>query len=338
VKHATIGPISVHFPERIETNDDLQEAQPTWSMDMIYEKTGIWSRHIAAEDELASDLGVKAAERLFAEHDIDPSSIDFLLFCTQTPDYALPTTACLIQDRLGLPTSCGALDFNLGCSGFVYGVSLASGLIQSGAARRILFITSETYSKYIDESDRSLRTIFGDAAAATLIEAGPEESLSGFCFGSDGSGADMLLLTKGGQRSEEAAIQPRHRHRWKSNLYMDGPSLISFTLDAVPGLIDDVLERSGVQRETIDLYLMHQATYKMLDHLRQRLEVPVDQLPIRLKDHGNTVCCTIPILIQQLRQEKRIDPTRKNLLVGFGVGLSWAACCWQDLAQPALEE
>ncbi|MEO2021933.1 MAG: ketoacyl-ACP synthase III, partial [Pirellulaceae bacterium] len=202
-----IGPISVHLPDRVETNDDLQQEFPSWNLDLIYSKTGIRARHIAAPDECASDLGVQAARKLFAEYEIDPESIDFLLFCTQTPDYPLPTTACLMQDRLGLRTSSGALDFNLGCSGYVYGLSLADGLIRSGAARRILLITAETYSKYIHETDRSLRTIFGDGAAATLVESAEEPSLLGFRFGTDGSGANTLTLTQSGIRSPETAIK-----------------------------------------------------------------------------------------------------------------------------------
>ena len=159
MKFAAIGPIAVHLPEKVEDNASLGAQFPKWDMPLIYAKTGVRQRHIAAPDECASDLGVAAAERLFREHSIDRSSIDFLLFCTQTPDYVLPTTACLMQDRLGLPTSIGALDFNLGCSGFVYGLSLADGLIRSGIARRVLLVTAETYSKYIDPTDRSLRTI-----------------------------------------------------------------------------------------------------------------------------------------------------------------------------------
>ena len=162
MKQASIGPIATYFPERIETNDDLQSDNPSWDMKIIYSKTGIAQRHIAAPNECASDLGVAAAQKLFREHDIDPQSIDFVMLCTQTPDYPLPTTACLIQERLGLRTSAGALDFNLGCSGFVYGLALADGLIRAGTAERILLITAETYSKYIDPHDRSLRTIFGD--------------------------------------------------------------------------------------------------------------------------------------------------------------------------------
>lgn len=338
MKHAAIGPISVHFPERVETNDDLLAEHPAWNMELIYEKTGIAARHIAAENEFASDLGRQAAEKLFTEQGVDPESIDFLLFCTQTPDYPLPTTACLMQQHLGLPTTCGALDFNLGCSGFVYGLSLADGLIQSGAASRILFITAETYSKYIDKGDRSLRTIFGDGAAATLVEAHDQPSLSSFTFGTDGSGADMLMLTEGGMRCGPEALQPRHRHRWKSNLYMDGPSLINFTIDEIPLLIDRVLDKSDMEADQVDLYLMHQATFKMLDQLRLRLKLPEESVPIRMKSYGNTVSSTLPILIWQLRNEKLIDAAGMHLLVGFGVGLSLAACCWQDLLQPGQED
>ncbi|MEZ6071632.1 MAG: ketoacyl-ACP synthase III [Pirellulales bacterium] len=178
-------------------------------MDLIYRKTGIRQRRIAAPNECASDLGVAAANKLFAAHGIERDSIDFLLFCTQTPDYPLPTTACLVQERLGLPTNIGALDFNLGCSGFVYGMSLADGLIRGGMAKRVLLITAETYSKYIDSSDRSLRTIFSDASAATLIEAADEPTFGPFEFGTDGSGGNALLVGSGGARPADQAIQPR---------------------------------------------------------------------------------------------------------------------------------
>lgn len=327
MSYAEIGPISVFLPERKESIDDLREEFPNWSIDLIYEKTGIHTRHIAADDEYASDLGVKATEKLFAEHDIDPQSVDFLLFCTQTPDYPLPTTACMMQQRLGLRTGCGALDFNLGCSAYAYGLGLADGLIQSGVAKRVLFVTGETYTKYIDAADRSLRTIFGDGATATLIDAKPEQSIKGLKFGTDGDGANMLLLTRSGVRD---CIPPRGRHRWKSDLYMDGPGLISFTMDAIPQLVDQILESAGVQKDDIDQFLLHQATRKMLDELRKRLHVDESQVPVEMELVGNTVSSTLPILIEQLRREGRINPESQHLLVGFGVGLSWAGCVWQD--------
>ena len=330
MKYAAIGPISIHLPQRVETNEELSADNPRWDMELIGSKTGIYQRHIAAEGECSSDLGVKAAEKLFAEFDIDPQSIDFLLFCTQTPDYPLPTTACLMQDRLGLSTSVGALDFNLGCSGFVYGLSIADGLIQSGAAKRILFITAETYSKFIDKHDRSLRTIFGDGAAATLIDAVDSPTLSGFKFGTDGSGADTLLVAKGGHRSAEEQIGPRKRKRWKSDLYMDGPALLAFTAGQIPGLVDSVLESKSLTKNDIGYFLFHQATFKMLDLLVKSMELEPERLPIKLKDVGNTVSATLPILIWQMRQEGSLKKDQTHMLVGFGVGWSWAGCLWKD--------
>ncbi len=334
MKYAAIGPIASYFPERVETNAQLQEEFPGWDMQLIYSKTGIAQRHIAGPDECASDLGVSAARKLFADYDVDPQSIDFLLLCTQTPDYPLPTTACLMQERLELKTTTGALDFNLGCSGFVYGLSLADGLIRSDAARRVLLVTAETYSKYIHPQDRSLRTIFGDGAAATLIEAADTPSLGAFQFGTDGSGADTLLVTKGGARPPQAAHRPRHRQRWASDLYMDGPSLINFTVAAVPKLVQNILDKAGLTPDQIDLYLFHQATYKMLALLQERLGLDERRLPILLRDYGNTVSATIPILIDEMRSQGRLSKSGQNMMVGFGVGWSWAGCIWQDIAAP----
>lgn len=330
MKFASVGPIAVHLPQRVETNAQLKAEYPGWDMDLIYEKTGIGSRHIAAPDECASDLAVQAAQKLFTEHNVDPQSIDFVLLCTQTPDYPLPTTACLLQSRLGLKTSVGALDFNLGCSGYVYGLSLADGLIRSGAARRVLLLTAETYSKYIHATDRSLRTIFGDGAAATLVEAAPEPTLWAFQFGTDGTGADTLLVTAGGNRPAKDAIRPRHRQRWESALYMDGPSLINFTVVAVPQLVDNILAAANLKAADVDLFLLHQATLKMLEQLRQRMGLAEERMPVCLEHCGNTVSSTIPILIDDLRRQGRLKRDMRSVLVGFGVGWSWAGCVWRE--------
>lgn len=330
MKYAAVGPVAIHLPERVETNDQLQAEFPSWDMKLIFEKTGIFARHIAAPGECASDLGVQAAQKLFREQGIDPASIDFLLFCTQTPDYPLPTTACLMQERLNLRRSVGAVDFNLGCSGYVYGLALADGLIRTGSVQRILLITAETYTKFIHPEDRSLRTIFGDGASATLIEAADRPTLTGFRYGTDGSGADTLLMTKGGARPAQQAHKPRHRQRWDSDLYMDGPALITFTVDAVPQLIGEVLESAGVAQEAIDYYLVHQATYKMMTYLYERLNVDPRRMPVVLEDCGNTVSSTIPIVIDRLRKDGRLHPGVRSLLVAFGVGWSWAGCAWEE--------
>jgi 3-oxoacyl-[acyl-carrier-protein] synthase-3 len=330
VPYAQLGPIAVHLPAHVETNEMLQQQHPSWDLERIAEKTGIRQRHIAGPRETSSDLAVAAAEKLFADHGVSPEQIDFVLLCTQTPDYPLPTTSCLMQDRLGLPTRCGALDFNLGCSGYVYGLALADGLIQSGVAKNILLLTAETYSKYIDADDRSLRTIFGDGAAATMVTAADSRSMWGFQFGSDGSGGDMLLVSDGGARHADDAIKPRHRKRWGSRLYMDGPSLINFTVEAVPRLVNEILGANQLSDADIDKYLMHQATWKMLDQLRSRMEVSEARLPIELADVGNTVSCTLPILVDGLRKQGQLSEKSINMLIGFGVGLSWAGCLWRD--------
>ncbi len=330
MKFASVGPIAVHLPETVEDNDLLAAEFPHWDMDLIYRKTGVRSRRIAAPGECASDLGVAAAEKLFKQYAIDRQSVDFLLFCTQTPDYPLPTTACLMQERLGLRTSIGALDFNLGCSGFVYGLSLADGLIRSGAARRVLLITAETYSRYIDPTDRSLRTIFGDGAAATLIDAADQPSLGPFVFGTDGRGGNALMVTEGGARPAHSAIQPRKRKRWPSSLYMDGPELVKFTLEVVPPMVDQLLADADLKRTDIDFFLVHQATQFMLEHLRERLEVGENLMPMELEECGNTVSSTIPILVKSLRADKRLRPGKRSLVIGFGVGLSWAGCVYTE--------
>lgn len=330
MKYAAVGPISTFFPQNVETNDDLARLNPNWDLGLIAAKTGIHRRHIADKDQTASDLGVEACKKLFEDHQIDPKSIDFLLFCTQTPDTPIPTTSCMMQQRLGLRIDCGALDFNLGCSGFVYGLGMADGLIRTGAVKRVLLVTGETYSKYIDPSDRSLRTIFGDAAAATLIEAHDSPSISGMQYGSDGSGADTLLVTQS-IRPKDQALKPRHRHRWPSQLYMDGPELINFAVGSLPPVIDKVLVDSELNVDQVDLYLFHQATLKMLDQLRERIGVDWDKVPLCMENYGNTVSSTIPILIEELRNEKKLSPEHQTVMVGFGVGWSWAACAWKDV-------
>jgi 3-oxoacyl-[acyl-carrier-protein] synthase-3 len=242
---------------------------------------------------------------------------------------ALHAVACLLQDRIGMRTNSGAIDFNLGCSGFVYGLGLAQGLIASQQCKRILLVTAETYTKYVDQDDRALRPIFSDAAAATLIESSPTPSLLGFEFGTDGKGADTLIVSDGGARSDHQAIQPKRRKRWNSRLYMDGQSLMDFTVVAIPELIRSILAKSQLSLPEIHQLLMHQATRKMLEMLQQALGVDDKRLPIRLANRGNTVSSTLPILIEDLRAEGVIQPGQNHLLIGFGVGWSWAGCVWK---------
>ena len=318
--NAVIKTVEYHLPDAVQTNDQLAAQYPHWQVSQIAEKTGIHARHIAAENELASDLAVVAARKLFDSGAATPADIDFILFCTQSPDYLLPTTACLIQSRLGIPTTAGALDFNLGCSGFVYGLSLAKGLIETGQARNLLLLTAETYSKHINPEDRTVRLIFGDAASATLIQAGdsPDAGIGPFVFGTDGTGAKNLIVRKG-------ALRPDDQPNQTLCLCMDGPEIFVFTLNTIPKVVNRLLAAVNKSLADIDLFIFHQANAYMLEHLRKRLDIPAEKFFVELRDIGNTVSATIPIAIKQAQQAGRLRSGQLAMLVGFGVGYSWAA-------------
>lgn len=322
--------IASHLPEQVLSNDDLAALYPSWPADKILDKTGVQTRHIAAPGETAVDLAQAAAEALFARGRVSPADIDYLLFCTQAPDHILPTSACLLQRRLGLRTDIGALDFNLGCSGFVYGLSMAQALIASGQARRVLLLTADTYSKLIHPMDRGVRSLFGDGAAATLVEAVETDApaLGPFVFGTDGSGAENLIVPAGGfrrPRSPETAVVAEDASgnlRSADHLYMNGAAIMTFTLGAVPAAIDQLLARAGAKLDDFDAVVLHQASAFILDRLRRKLAVPEDRFVVALRDWGNTVSSTIPMALEPLVRDGR---PRRVLLVGFGVGYSWAA-------------
>ena len=319
---AVIAGVEYHLPERVLTNDDLAAEFPEWGAAKIAEKTGIEKRHIAAEGELSSDLATAAARKLFASSQVAPASIDFVLFCTQTPDFGLPTTACLLQHRLGLPQSAGALDFNLGCSGYVYGLSLAKALIESGQVRNLLLLTGETYSKLLDSADKTVRTIFGDAGTATLIRAEAGDAAEGIgpvVYGTDGSGGANLICHRGGMRGA-AAESSGHDALW-----MNGPEVFNFTIRVVPPAVEQVLARSGLRLEEIDLFVFHQANRYMLEHLRKKLHVPEEKFVVAMAHCGNTVSCTIPIALREAQIQGRLRAGHRVMLVGFGVGYSWGA-------------
>ena len=337
---AAIRALAYHLPEHELTNETLEQLSPGLPAAKIAEKTGILTRHIAAPDECASDLAVRAGEKLFAGGVCKPADIDYLLFCTQCPDYFLPTTACLIQDRLGLPMTCGALDFNLGCSGFVYGLSLAKGLIESGQARNVLLLTGDTYSKFINPHDRSVRTLFGDAASATLIQAvendatpdagtpSKEPLIGPFVMGTDGRGGKNLIVPAGGLRQTALADAPEvadegGNRRSANNLYMNGPEIFNFTLRTIPGCINDLLARSGRTLDDVDLFVFHQANKFMLDHLRKKADIPPDKFYIFMEQCGNTVSSTIPIALAEAERAGKLTPGMRVMIVGFGVGYSW---------------
>jgi 3-oxoacyl-[acyl-carrier-protein] synthase-3 len=327
---ARIRAIATHLPDRVLGNDELAALYPAWPADKILEKTGIRERHIAAPGETAADLAFMAARKLIDREPGLAQEVDFLILCTQAPDFILPTTACLLQERLGLRRDIGAIDLNLGCSGFVYGLSIAAGLIAAGAANHVLLLTADTYSKYIHDRDKSVRTLFGDAAAATLISRDASGHIGPFVFGTDGSGAGDLVVEAGGfrtPRSAETAIEQEDSAgnvRSRDQLYMHGANVMNFSLREVPRTYSKLLEQTGLSSDDVDHVVLHQANKFMLDALQRKLKLPAEKLPRRYEDVGNTVSSTIPFVLADLWKSGQMAPGTQIILIGFGVGLSWA--------------
>jgi 3-oxoacyl-[acyl-carrier-protein] synthase-3 len=330
--NARIRSIEYYLPSSVLTNAELAAEFPEWQMEKIAEKTGIAERHIAAPGECASDLAFQAAQKLFGSGVCAAGDIDYLILCTQSPDYFLPTTACILQDRLGIPTTSGALDINLGCSGFIYGLGLAQGLIQTGQGRNVLLLTADTYSKFIHPRDRSVRTLFGDAAAATLIAADFADARPRtvkYVYGTDGKGAANLVVPAGGMRqpksggtaevNEEGSVS-----RTAENLYMNGAEIFNFTLRVVPDCAGRLLAETGKQLDDIDLFVFHQANQYMLEQLRRKLKGPRERFYVSLECSGNTVSSSIPIALKHASEDGALKDGALVMLMGFGVGYSWA--------------
>ncbi len=331
--YARISGFAYHLPERVIDNDELARLSPDWSAEKILDKTGVRTRHIAAVDETASDLAFFAATNLFTRGEFKREDIDVLIFCCQTPDYFLPSSSCVLQHRLGLRNSCGAFDVGLGCSGFVYCVALAKGLIESSQARTVLILTADTYSKIINPLDRSVRTIFSDAAAATIVQGADSErpAIAPCIMGTDGRGSDKLIVATGAFREPRtvlSAVEENDRSgnsRSRDNLYMDGADVMAFSLREVPILAGKLLLASGMTFDDIDYVVCHQGSRFMLEALRRKLSVPEAKFVIDLEETGNTVSSTLPIACARILAG--VDGAIPNLtvmLLGFGVGYSWA--------------
>ena len=326
--------ISFHLPEYTLTNDELCASFPDWNIDMLYKSTGVKQRQIADKNETASDLAVKATEKLFSEFNIDRNEIDFILFCTVSPDYILPTTACIIQDRLNIPKNAGVIDYNHGCSGYVYGLMLADGLVKSGTAKNILLITAETITRYINEKDRGLRFIIGDGAAASLISNEPGElsfDIGKFIFGSDGSGFSKIMIKCGRARHplNEASNDEIHDEygniRTEKDFYMNGNDVFIFAISVVPKIINQLLEKSNTTIDKIDYFVFHQANKKIIESIGKKLRIPDEKLIFDMENIGNTGASSIPIALANSINKGVFKKSDKLLLAGFGVGLSWSA-------------
>jgi len=323
-----ISAIEYYLPERVLPNEQLEKEFPEWDAEKIENKTGIRERHIVKENETSLDLGFESAEKVLQGY--DRKKIDFLLLCTQSPDYYLPTSACILQDKLGLRSDIGAFDYNLGCSGFIYGLAMAKSFIKTGISDNVLLITSETYTKHIHPKDKSNRTIFGDGAAATIIEKSDEEGIFEFSLGTDGSGYKNLIVPNGGLRNRydvnaKEIDDGSGSIRTENNLYMNGPEIFNFTIKAVPVVVNQCLEKNKTNLDEINYVIFHQANLFMIEYLRKKIKIPKEKFYIDMLYTGNTVSATIPIALKNCIDLGVVKKGDKILLVGYGVGYSWGA-------------
>lgn len=317
---AYLHAVAMALPDRVQSNEELCDGVAGWTADKILAKTGMRCRRIAAPDQTSADLAIEAAERLFAETGIARDSIDALLFCSQTPDFFLPASACVIQDRLRLPVTCAAFDINQGCSGYPYSLWIARSLILSGSAQRILLLTAETYSKYCNQTDLSTASLFGDGAAASLLTGEPAGALAAIgvsCLGTDGSGARHVCVPAGACRTPQPTAELPRR------MTMNGAAVASFAAGTVKGGIERLLSAAGKEWSEIDRFLLHQANPGFVRRLAMALHLPAEKVPIDLDDIGNTGSATIPMLIRRQLDRRELTAGLKCVLAGFGTGFSW---------------
>jgi len=309
--------ISIAYPKRKLSNLQLQLESDTKDYTTFFNKIGIESRGVCSEDETGCDLAFEACCDILKNE--DKSKIDFIIYCTQTPDYLLPTTACILQSRLGLSENCGALDYNLGCSGYIYGLMIAKGLVESGIAKKILLVTAETYSKLLKKEDVNNRAIFGDAASATIFDATLASKIGYFDYGTDGGGAEKIIVRGGASKTDFNKTLTDEDY-----FYMDGPKVYKFSIERIPKSIFECLNKNNLSIDEIDYFVFHQANELMLIKLRDKLGIPSDKFHLNVKLKGNTVSNTIPIALKESFEGHKVKKGSKVLLCGFGVGFSWA--------------
>lgn len=308
--------IGTYLPKKVLSNEDLEYLG--WTAKKIFVKTGISQRHITIENETALDLAYQACEDLFSKYGVDKKEVDYILYCTQSPDYNLPNNVSILHKKLNLINNIPTLEFNQGCSGYIYGLSLAKALINSNLATKVLLVTADTYTKYIDIQDRANKTIFGDGATATLLTKNEVDKFGEFIFGTDGNGSCNLCVNNSGLSKDKLT-----QDGFKDKLFMNGSEIFNFTLEAVPASIEKVLKKNNIKFEEIDYFLFHQANNFMLEHLREKLNISKEKFPKFIENTGNTVSSTIPFLINDLNKKQILKKGDKLLLIGFGVGYSW---------------
>jgi len=328
---AQIRDTAYHLPSRVVTNDDLSRENPSWNMKRAEAQTGVAERHVVGEGETALDVAEVACRSLLDRHRDLPQRLDALLFCTQSPDHIMPGNACILHGRMEFRDEMMAFDFNLACSGYVYGLTVARGLIASGAARHVLLIASDVLTQYIHPSDGAMRPLFGDGAAASWIsEAEGSSGILDVACSTRGRDYDAIIVPAGGfrqPRSEQTAMTTTDKNgnvRTLDNVRMDGMRVMAFVNTKVAPQIRHVLQRNGLTDDDVKLYFWHQASKLVLDSLARTLDVSSDKVYSNLKRIGNTTSASIPIALVDALEEGRCARGDLVLMCGFGTGLSWA--------------
>lgn len=324
---AYIKAIKCFIPPYTLDNNALQEQLKDSCVEKTAKGVGVSNRHIASNDTTAGDMAVEAANKLFEKSGIKREEIDFIIMATQSPDHFLPPTACIIQDKLNIPTTAGAFDFDLGCSGYVYGLAIAGSFVDSGLAKNVLLLTGDTITRFIHPEDNN-RVLFGEAASATVVSMNGFVRIGKFEKGSDGSGADCLIVKNGAARhlarTGHETLDNEGNTRRDDYFYMDGSSVFNFTIDRVPSLINETLRQNEISLEEVDHVVLHQANKFMLNTLRKVCHIPKDKFYINLENTGNTTSTTIPLALEDCLDKRLFKNGDKVLIAGFGVGLSWA--------------
>jgi 3-oxoacyl-[acyl-carrier-protein] synthase-3 len=313
-----ITAIEYFLPAMVANNEYLVD-QLGFNQEFIERKLGIKERRRASPEESCHSLAHEAVKKLLETHRIAPDAIDFLIMVTQNPDYKLPNVASLLQASLKLRNNLAALDINLGCSGFVYALAVAKGLEATCPFSLGLIVTCDPYSKVISTDDRITAPLFGDAAAAVLLESCPGEGIGAFDFGTDGTNAEALIVRTGGSRYPQPGSSPRDNY-----LFMDGRAIYNFMMKRVPLSIKECLKLNQLSMDDIDFFVFHQASKYMLDSLRTRINIPAEKTVYELEFCGNTISSSIPIALKKL-SSSYLGTGKRILLSGFGVGLSWAS-------------
>ena len=301
-----IKSIEYSLPKKVEYLADLKKDNPDWDVKKIYSATGIKKRYVSDEKEDIISLSIKSAKKIFKN--FSRKKIDFLIVVTQTSEYKLPSASCILQNQLKLRNDIKAFDINMGCSGFIYGLNIASNLIKNNEGKNGLIICTDVYTKFIKKKNRSCRPIFSDASSSILISADKKNYIGPFQFGTDGKGAFDLSLKDGNE-----------------NIYMNGSKVALFSIKRVPESINKLLYKIKKNKNTIDKFIFHQASKYVLDKIYKNMKLDKSKIFQNYKDYENTVSASIPIALKLASKKKYLKNKDQVILTGFGVGLSWGS-------------